>query len=274
MPTTEPNEQPKLVFYICHGGGFTAVLHQYALDRPGSSVHVLVDGPYGGINVQKYYEGDHVLVIAGGSGAGWCLPFVEQFARHHLVQLDEEQGQVVSPDSKEALPSERLHEKSRSGPLFLRVILATRGESDRTWFLRTISELLSKCSATVSSSDIDVQVYLTGQASRKDNPTSKAVEESASKEFASSADDKITPEKGNTLTVPEREFKGRPQLPRIIQEEVARVMEAGQSLSIFVCGPTTMQNDVRNAAAEENLKILRSSKAGSVYLYSEHFSWA
>jgi predicted ferric reductase len=74
--------------------------------------------------------------------------------------------------------------------------------------------------------------------------------------------------------VPSKEFEGRPKLPLIIQEEAAKVVEVGQSLSVFVCGPTTMQNDVRNAVAEENLNILKGSKAGGVYLHSEHFSWA
>lgn len=35
-----------------------------------------------------------------------------------------------------------------------------------------------------------------------------------------------------------------------------------------------MQNDVRNAAAKENLAILKGGMSGGVYLHSEHFSWA
>src|ERR1700761_2927581 len=73
-PSIQPNEQSELVFYIRHQRGFTAKLYQYSLENPGASVPVLVDGPYGGINPQKYDDGDHLLVIAGGSGAGWCLP--------------------------------------------------------------------------------------------------------------------------------------------------------------------------------------------------------
>jgi predicted ferric reductase len=74
--------------------------------------------------------------------------------------------------------------------------------------------------------------------------------------------------------VTDREFEGRPKLPSIVIEEASKVREGEQSLSVFVCGPTTMQNDVRNAVAAENLNIVKGSRSGGVYLHSEHFSWA
>ncbi|KAL7925673.1 ferric reductase like transmembrane component domain-containing protein [Trichoderma austrokoningii] len=168
-PSEKPGEQSQLTFYIRPEKGFTAKLYQYALDQPGGSIPLLVDGPYGGINMQRYQHSDHVLVVAGGSGAGWCLPFIER--------------------------------------------------------------------------------------------------------IGSVSDEKNFKEEGHNIHALEREFKGRPQLPQIIQE-ATRVADAGQSLSVFVCGPTTMQNDVRNAVAKENLKILQGSGTGAVYLHTEHFSWA
>ncbi|PNP49885.1 hypothetical protein THARTR1_09415 [Trichoderma harzianum] len=152
--------------------------------------------------------------------------------------------------------------------------MVTRDVRSHTWFLRTINELLSKSLATDSSSHIDVQVYLTGQDSQRVNSTDIAIEDPALKESTALADDKITPEEGYKLIASEKEFQGRPQLPQIIHEEAAKVLEDGQSLNVYVCGPTTMQNDVRNAAAEENLNIITGSKAGQVYIHSEHFSWA
>jgi hypothetical protein len=271
----QPNEQSELVFYIRHQGGFTARLYQYALEQSGASVPVLVDGPYGGINLQKYDDGDHFLVIAGGSGAGWCLPFIERFARNVSMPADEEHGHVVPTDVKETRPVVGLRGRSQSGPLSLRVILATRDTSSRIWFLRTVGELLSKCSETDSSSTIRIQVYLTGEAEQKMDLSNKVPEgPTSSKGSASSADKIDLPDKGLDATVPSKEFEGRPQLPLIIQEEAAKMVEGGQSLSVFVCGPTTMQNDVRNAVAKENLNILKGSKASGVYLHSEHFSWA
>jgi hypothetical protein len=276
----KPNQQSELVFYIRHQRGFTAKLSQHALEHPGTSVPVLVDGPYGGINLQKYYDADNLLVIAGGSGAGWLLPFIERFVRYGSMAGDEERGQVLPADEKETLPLEGPRTRSSPGALSLRVILATRDVNSRIWFLQTVGELLSKHSATNSSSNVRVQVYLTGEAPQEVDLSSKVSQNpTTSKEIdtrqSNSSADKITiPDDGHEATVPGKEFEGRPQLPLIIREEAAKVAGAGQSLSIFVCGPETMQNDVRNAVAEENLHILKGSKTGGVYLHTEHFSWA
>ena len=85
--------------------------------------------------------------------------------------------------------------------------------------------------------------------------------------------------RGSDTTAPddeqEQEVRGRPNLPSIIHEEAASGRETGQTTGVFVCGPLTMQNDVRNAVAGENLNILKSSNAiGGMYLHLEHFSWA
>ncbi|KAL6901422.1 ferric reductase like transmembrane component domain-containing protein [Trichoderma evansii] len=270
-PSEKTDKQSELTFYIRPEKGFTVKLYQYALEKPGGSIPVLVDGPYGGITMQRYHDSDHLLVVSGGSGAGWCLPFIEQIAKHRSISGDEEQGQVVRTDGKEAFTAKR----SNSKPLSLRVILATRDASCRTWFLRAVRELLSKYSDTGSSfnTDIQVEVYLTEKAMQTAGLENKLAKDPTSKRSVSSADKNITREEGRNIDALEREFEGRPQLPHIIQE-VASIAEAGQSLSVFVCGPKTMQNDVRNAVANENLKIFQGSKAGAVYLHTEHFSWA
>lgn len=271
LPSTHKNEQSELVFYIRHQRGFTARLYQHALDQPGVSVPVLVDGPYGGIRLQRYYDSDHILVIAGGSGAGWCLPFVELFVRQRSMPTDEEGGRQFHTNEKEG------HSRAnRSGPLSLQVILATRDTNSRAWFLRTVSELLSKCSSPDLSSNIHAKVYLTGEAAEKVySPHGASNPQDSFKQSASTSDKTVPPRNGSSnTTTPEEEFVGRPQLPLIVHEEAAKVAEAKQSLSVFVCGPETMQNDVRNAVAKENLNILKGSKARGIYLHSEHFSWA
>jgi NAD(P)H-flavin reductase len=267
-PSVQPDEKSELVFYLRHQGGFTAKLYQYALERPGASLSVLVDRPYGGINLQKYNDCDHLLVIVGGSGAGWSLPFIERFVRYGSSAKDEEQ------DSEKGVPDKGICESNTSGPILLRVILATREISSRIWFLRTINELLSKY-LTTDSSSVRVQVYLTGNAAKEVDPASDIKETRAGSEASEpSSTDKIHISAGHDAIVPGKEFGGRPELRSIIQEEAVNVREAGQSLGVFVCGPTTMQNDVRNAVAEENLRIVKGSKAGGVYLHSEQFSWA
>ena len=166
LPSTRPNEKSELVFYIRHQRGLTEKLYNHAIKQPGASVAVHVDGPYGGINMQRYTQGDRLLVVAGGSGAGWMLPFIELFHRWNSIAADEEQGKDTETEDSETQPDGGHRERGLSRPLSLRVILATRDTSTRTWFLRAVGELLSKYSTPHSSFDIDVQVYLTGEAER------------------------------------------------------------------------------------------------------------
>ncbi|KAF2024971.1 hypothetical protein EK21DRAFT_77608 [Setomelanomma holmii] len=243
LPSIRSDEQSELVFYIRQGGGLTKKMYNHAQKYPGAPVPILVDGPYGGINMQRHNDGDRLLVIAGGSGAGWMLPMIELFCRRR------------SPDHVE-------EHINWSGPTSLRVILATRDTDSRIWFLRTVGNLLSRCSATYSSTELGVQVHLTGAAEQQATVSTK------------SADIEISRAGGEIASVPGKELGGRPGLSSIIYEEGLAVAESGQTLNVYVCGPDTMQNDVRNAVAMENLNILKGSKSGGAYLHSEHFSWA
>jgi NAD(P)H-flavin reductase len=266
-PSLKPEEQSEIVFYIRRHGGFTAKLHAYALEHPGHLVPVIVDGPYGGIQLQKYRDVDHVLVIAGGSGGGWCLPLIEQFVRRS--------GHWQATESKDIPLVESQRELRSSGPVSLRVVLATRDTANRAWFLRAVDELRAKYPSTDSLIDIQIQVYLTGEAAREAHLSNKASEEMPTPIEKNSLQDKISSAEADGLdTVTGREFEGRPKLPSIVIEEASKVREGEQSLSVFVCGPTTMHNDVRNAVAAENLNIVKGSRSGGVYLHSEHFSWA
>ncbi|OJJ55710.1 hypothetical protein ASPSYDRAFT_158264 [Aspergillus sydowii CBS 593.65] len=64
--------------------------------------------------------------------------------------------------------------------------------------------------------------------------------------------------------------KGRPDLPRIVASSAES--STGKHVAVFVCGPASMLNDVRNAAAREQERILRGGAGGEVYLHSESFS--
>jgi hypothetical protein len=119
------------------------------------------------------------------------LPFIERFARNVSMPADEEHGQVVPADVKETRAVVGLRGRSQSGPLSLRVILATRDTSSRIWFLRTIGELLSKCSATDSPSSVRIQVYLTGEAAQKVDLSNKVPEDPTSSKGSASSAEKI-----------------------------------------------------------------------------------
>ncbi|KAL1607902.1 hypothetical protein SLS60_002840 [Paraconiothyrium brasiliense] len=264
-PSIDPDTSSELVFYIRQQKGFTSKLYQHALEHPDKSVPVQVDGPYGGANLQKYRDSDRLLIIAGGSGAGWILPFVERFARAGLIKRNHghDEAQV---DMEKAPAAESHATGSILSPKSLRVILATRDSSSRKWFETSVSGLLAK----YPSSNVRVEVYLTGEAAKEaDLPGAPEVQRSTS-----SSDEIDIHTKGHDVHVRGKELEGRPQLPLIIQEEASKVAEANESLGVFICGPETMQNDVRNAVAAENLRILKGSKMDGVYLHSEHFSWA
>lgn len=237
----------------------------------------MVDGPYGGINMQRYLDGDRLLVVAGGSGAGWILPFIELFHRRISPGCCCAPAKEYAPSSdsedKEAQTDRRAGKRSVSGPQKLRVILATRDTSSRIWFLKTVGELLARCS-TPKSPDFDVEVHLTGEAEKNADMPKQAERVTVSPTSETSSDNIHVNAEGHDLSVPGHELGGRPDLPVIVHEEGSRAAEAGQSLSVFVCGPLTMQNDVRNAVAAENLAIIKGSKSDGVYLHSEHFSWA
>ncbi|PVH95905.1 hypothetical protein DM02DRAFT_720569 [Periconia macrospinosa] len=294
-PSIDPTQPSQLIFYIRHQKGFTARLYQHALDHPGASVPVLIDGPYGGINLQAYRDTDRLIVITGGSGAGWAIPLIERFARHSLLLSQTPQTHVNNPSEPKSTTIEEATPSSSNtpNPSSLRVILATRDAPSRTWFLTTISSLLAKYPPSATT-NIHINVHLTGSAAQNILQTSSSPSSSPEKHpdhisipaprTSSSSTSTSSADAIQTLStekpaqkVLDREVEGRPRLPALIAEEAARAAEVGESMGVFVCGPDGMQGDVRNAVARENLGILMGKGGrggGGVYLHSEHFSWA
>ena len=248
LPSRQPGEESQLVFYIRHQGGFTAQLYEYALQHPGASLPVLVDGPYGGVNMQPYIDSDHLVVIAGGSGAGWTLPFIEHFACLGQVRK-ETSGDDDAEKGKACVPAS------------LRVILATRETNSCAWYTHAVKTLLAKHTRV----PVRVEVYLTGEAVQG----SDSSEEVAKSATVSEPERSISEESTDGLSI--EEFSGRPLLATTVRK--AADAAGRESLGVFVCGPVTMQNDVRNAVADANIDALKG-KSGGVYLHCEHFSWA
>ncbi|KXS99408.1 hypothetical protein AC578_8131 [Pseudocercospora eumusae] len=60
----------ELVLYIRPRGGFTSRLARHAESHSNSFIRVLIDGPYGGVEMQKLVTSQRQLIVAGGSGAG------------------------------------------------------------------------------------------------------------------------------------------------------------------------------------------------------------
>ncbi|EED19122.1 ferric-chelate reductase, putative [Talaromyces stipitatus ATCC 10500] len=276
LPSVSPHEQSNLTFYIRHQGGFTAKLYNYATKQASVSAPVLIDGPYGGIDRQKFYNSDHVIVITGGSGAGWSLPFIEQFCRHYLSMANK--TNIPNMEASDEEKNTSGDPQSLVSTLSMRVVLATRESATSVWFQRRVGEILSQHSLEHSSLDLDLQVYVTSETKRDSySPGVLADQENAvSLQIVGDTTTQKDNEKGERMTcnLLIQEQHSRPPLPLIIQEEAAKVAEARQSLGVFVCGPHTMQNDVRNAVAKENLRLVNNPSFEGVYLHMEHFSWA
>jgi hypothetical protein len=219
------------------------------LQNPGAQLPVLVDGPYGGINTQSYVNSNHLIVIAGGSGAGWTLPFIEQYITTHTAEGDE--------DCRE-------DQRDRSPFLSLRVILASRDVESCNWYRQVVSETVLKYSDKMVSG-LHVQLYRTDGAITESSLPSNSSLVPGMKEPRS--------EKGTESLVSFDELHGRPDLPGVVKG-VANGMASTDSLGVYVCGPDTMQNDVRNTVASLNLDILGGADSAGAYLHSEHFSWA
>jgi hypothetical protein len=279
LPAIKDEEKSELVFYIRHSHGLTQKLYDYAQKHPGSAVSVLVDGPYGGINMQRFNEADRLLVVAGGSGAGWIFSFLELFCRQRSAALRNDTATEAHGESAQVERATISPHRYRS----LRIVLATRDIASRTWFLSTVNELLAKYSTIPESPAISIEVHLTGEAERatsvpKLGNDSKEISEpevstKPSSSSSSSGNIDFAP-KSEVQAAPSKDLPGRPDLPSLIKKEGETAAESGSALSVYVCGPGDMLNDVRNAVARENVGIVRGGRGGSVYLHSEHFSWA
>ena len=271
LPSTKLDKNSQLVFYIRPQGGFTSRLYKEALAEPGVKVPVFVDGPYGGIHARKFADSDRLLVVAGGSGAGWSLPFVERFVRRQsFVSIKPEPIKLdKNIDASTKVNTLPLDSKAAARPLSLRVILVTRENTTREWYQQTLKQLLSEHPTIQASESSHVEMHLTGNA-----PADSLDLDSG----PDSPDHTTDVEKAVPTTKPNEALKstphGRPSLPSIIREEAANMAATGQSLGVFVCGPDSMQQDVRNAVASENLRMLQDPRAGGVYLHLEHFNWA
>jgi NAD(P)H-flavin reductase len=264
----QASDKSELVFYIRHSHGLTKKLYDHACKQPATPVPVLVDGPYGGINLQRFNEANRLLVVAGGSGAGWILSFLELFCR----QMRTTGATETTVRSDVSLSDE----EKRSGGIEhrrkLRIVLATRDIDSRTWFLEAVAELFAKYSLSTKPDGVDIEVHLTGKAVRTVTVAGTRGDEGLS--TSSSADNIEVETKSNGVRAPAEEVFGRPDLPLAIHQESEAARVGNEPLSVYICGPTTMQNDARNAVAKENLAILNGRRSGGVYLHSEHFSWA
>lgn len=268
-----PNE---MTFYIKPRTGITRHLARLALRKQEQSmaVRVLVEGPYGGVDSASLAKTDHILVIAGGSGAGFSLGVIEDTARRFAR---------ISADTS--------NEQSRSP--CIQAVYATRTKETADWYAEHIREH----QGTYNKCNLDVSIYVTSPSSSKPDiadddvdakqplpATSSTAPDTSSPSSESPSIVHVNPATATPFSSPRTFVSGRPNLREIIASTRAATANSS-SLGVIVCGPTSMINDVRDAVAEEQLKVLSSSSSSStdgekektrvvdVWLHAEHFSW-
>lgn len=250
-------ESSTVDFYIRPSGGFTGRLAKHA--SGGRSETVLLYGPYGGVNMQRLLECHRLVVIAGGSGAGWTLPFLELQIRHVQRILRAEAS------SAEVAPS-------------LRLVLATRDRATCKWYLGKVQELFEAYNTTLTDIKSTVEIYFTGgdelqleSGSSSPQPRGQFMPKKLDDKDMEMVQPETVSDSVVDLDALVDTHIGRPDLKNVISKEGSR--EWNQVLGVFVCGPLEMQNDVRNAVADQQLDIIRGS-VKDVYLHTEHFDWA
>ncbi|KAK3633952.1 hypothetical protein LTR56_015562 [Elasticomyces elasticus] len=229
----------RLVFLIQPRGGFTAQLAKMARADPTRTMRVILDGPYGGVNMKQFTESKRLVVVAGGSGVGWVLPLITAFQRRR-----------TEPDEEQAT---------------MRVILAVRDVQTEHWVEGIVSKAQKVDAACPSR--ITVEIYNT--RSCQDAVKRAAEEDGVKKERV---DGKEGTQPGSVLAVsPDQDLvHARPNLPSIIAREA--VSAASTPLGVFVCGLASMQYDISKEVARQQLVTVKTG-CSDIYLHVEHFHW-
>ena len=251
----------ELVLYIRPRGGLTSRLAALARSRPSQSWNVLLDGPYGGVESQTYSRFDKVLIIAGGSGAGYTLPLVED-----VIRRSESDGATLQDEKLEASPKNTE----------IQLILATRERDVEDWYKDAINEHLDAYPASRVKALLKVAFHYTGPPD-SDHSVEKSKTALEGSEISVTADN-IDRQTSGSLSSNDRDsgfsttsHLGRPKLASIIMEAASDVEG---SLGIAICGPSSMLQDVRNAAAEAQIRIMDGKcHLKEVYLHTEAFSY-
>ncbi|KAL4746387.1 hypothetical protein BDW72DRAFT_185035 [Aspergillus terricola var. indicus] len=269
----------EMVFYVKPKRGITGRLAKLASKKPGFTQTVLLEGPYGGVELSALERSESILIISGGSGGGFSLGIFEAVLKTFT------QSDCGCTTEKGARRS-------------IQVVFACQRPDVAAWYGDEIESLLNLYGVKSSNYDLDIDISIHVTASfpslkqdtdtdtdiektLKPLPSSGPAEEPTKTETitSSKAEDAINPvglastsfssHKTPVSHVPRTFSQGRPKLPSII----ASTTDTGKHVAIYVCGPASMLHDVRNAAAAAQEGILIGKTGGQVYLHSESFSW-
>lgn len=130
------------------------------------SVPVSLDGPYGGLPIKSFIKFDHVLIVAGGSGAGFTLPILEDLFR------DIASGYFVPPK--------------------VQVVLATRSDEVRQWYAKEMDKIVAQYPKTGHDDWLQVTIHVTGSTELASQGINVLHHEGLGSDGTSSNDEKST----------------------------------------------------------------------------------
>ena len=261
-------ESGQIVLYVRVRGGITARLAALARKQPGTSVRVLLDGPYGGMQEQSLARFDNAVIVSGGSGAGFTLPLVENVLRQSCLRGRE--PQMTTGENGESSIGNRTSFLDKH----LHVILATRNESIQEWYANELNNMLRTYDLHRTSKYLHLKIHATGEAHPVDLHSSIPLGDSDEASELGHARKESTASVTSATSPWIKTARGRPDLPNQIYQGTTTTTSNGPcTVGIAVCGPPSMLQDVRNATAAAQARILAgtSGVVKEVYLHTEHF---
>lgn len=235
----QTGQKNQLVFYVKQRGGLTGRLISMAQKNPGVSIPVLLDGPYGGIPDHHLDSFDKSLVIGGGAGAGFTLSMLENF-----VYLSGFEGYKAK----------------------MKVVVATRDPGMRAWFTQAVEDIAARYSRSGVIDGLSIDIHETHHENGSDTALDTVMEHPKADESS----DKAGRQYNTAEMLGIRFFAGRPHLPTLTREFAS---QSGASVAVVVCGPSSMNHDVSEAAAAMQCKILAEKDcARELWLHTESFS--
>jgi NAD(P)H-flavin reductase len=235
-------EDAEIVLYVKPIGGLTARLAKLASKFPNILVPIMLDGPYGGLTIKTFAKFDKVIIVAGGSGAGFTLPLIKD-----ILRRQHQEGESASPKTQ------------------IHVILSTRNHALKLWYQKEITQLTHLILPSENALGLlttSIHVTNISTTTTTDHPSI----------HSTSSTEQIETGKGPTISpsssTPTSTTEGRPDLHAQITSATST---PGVAVGIAMCGPASMFHDVKNAAAEAQVRVLRGVGAREVYLHSENF---
>lgn len=233
------DRQNQLIFYVKERGGLTGRLMALSRKNPDIQIPVLIDGPYGGIPEGQLGQFEKNIIIGGGAGAGLTLALIEEFIRFAPSQPEREMS----------------------------VVVATRDPGMRAWYIQTLRDLLERHPQEKPIAGLSICIHETfaeGKVQQVGAENVKVASKTENVHLKESNPSMIELFNIQLLT-------GRPDLQTAIQQ-MSKL--EGVSVGVVVCGPSSMIQDVREAASVAQRDILsgKSGCARELWLHSEKFS--